>query len=92
MGKQDVITFKVGKSLADSLRAIENRSQFIRDAVQAALENTCPLCRGSGIMTPEQRTHWQAFTRCHSIRQCVRCRAYHLVCEADPGQGAERRQ
>ena len=42
--KQEIITFKVDASLWQRLRAIPNRSEFIRAAVQAALAGTCPLC------------------------------------------------
>ena len=80
--KQDVITFKVDESLREALEQVPNRSEFIRSAIQAALEGTCPLCRGTGTLTPEQRRHWQAFARCHSLRTCDDCHAVHLVCLA----------
>ena len=39
----EVITFKVESSLAEVIRRLPNRSQFIRSAVLAALEHTLSL-------------------------------------------------
>lgn len=78
--KQDVITFKVDPSLRDALAGIANRSEFIRGAILAALDSICPLCKGSGILTPDQKRHWQNFARDHSLQQCADCRATYLVC------------
>jgi len=80
--KQDVITFKVDDSLREALDQVPNRSEFIRSAIQAALEGTCPLCRGTGTLSPEQRRHWEVFARCHALRTCDDCHAVHLVCLA----------
>ena len=46
--KTDIITFKVDATLLEALRGIENRSEFIRSAILSALDNVCPLCRGTG--------------------------------------------
>jgi len=62
---------------------VENRSEFIRAAILAALENTCPLCKGAGTLTPQQRKHWDEFAKRHTVAQCEDCRALHLVCEAE---------
>jgi hypothetical protein len=78
--KQQIITFKADASLVRALQAVENRSEFIRAAVLAALENTCPLCAGSGVLTPNQQRHWDAFARHHSLRRCGDCHEVHLVC------------
>jgi hypothetical protein len=80
--KQEIITFKVDASLWQRLRAIPNRSEFIRAAVQAALAGTCPLCKGTGTLTPHQRKHWAAFSENHALEQCDDCHAIHLVCLA----------
>ena len=83
--KHEIITFKVDESLSDALRGIPNRSEFIRSAILAALDSLCPLCRGTGILTPEQRQHWDGFSEDHAIKQCADCNAYHLVCAARHG-------
>ncbi len=86
--KPEVISFKADQALVQALAGVPNRSQFIRDAVLAALDGVCPLCRGTGILTPEQRRHWLSFTKDHRVEKCSRCRALHLVCEhSEGGQG-----
>lgn len=84
-GKPEVITFKADESLVKALNNVPNRSQFIRAAVLAALENTCPLCQGAGILSQEQRRHWERFARTHHLSECGTCQAVHLVCQADSG-------
>ena len=79
--KQEIITFKVDESLSEAMRGIQNRSEFIRAAILTALDSTCPLCKGSGILTPEQRRHWDSFAANHSLEECGECHAVHLVCE-----------
>jgi hypothetical protein len=78
--KQEVITFKVDATVAEAMKGIPNRSEFIRSAVLSAFENTCPLCKGQGILSPDQRRHWEAFAKKHSIQECHDCHAFHLVC------------
>lgn len=79
--KTDIITFKVDETLLEALKGIENRSDFIRSAILSALDNVCPLCRGTGILTPNQRRHWVDFSRTHNISECADCNEAHLTCE-----------
>lgn len=79
--KTDIITFKVDNALLEALKGIENRSEFIRSAILSALDNVCPLCRGTGILTPNQRRHWTDFSRTHNIEECADCNESHLICE-----------
>ncbi len=81
--KDEIITFKADQALSEAMQGIANRSEFIRNAIMAALESTCPLCKGSGIMTPEQKKHWQEFAEHHKIEECDDCHAFHIVCQAD---------
>ena len=78
--KDEVITFKVDEGLAEALRHIPNRSEFIRRTLLAALENTCPVCNGTGRLSPHQKDHWQDFARHHSFTECADCHERHLVC------------
>lgn len=78
---QKVITFKVPEALEEAMKGIPNRSEFIRTAILAALNQLCPLCKGSGILEPNQQKHWVEFTRDHSVEECVQCSALHLVCK-----------
>ncbi len=79
--KQEVITFKVDASLWSELQGVPNRSEFIRAAILSALKSTCPLCKGAGVLTSDQRKHWERFLQTHSIQKCDDCHAIHLVCD-----------
>ena len=87
-GDKEVISFKADPEMARALKDISNRSEFIRSAVAAALEGTRPLCQGSGTLSPEQKQHWAAFRRNHSLRRCDDCHALHLVCLERDGREA----
>lgn len=81
--KQETITFKADGALAEALKQMTNRSEFIRNAVLHALDNNCPLCQGTGTLTPEQQKHWTGFLSTHALQKCGECQAVHLVCEAE---------
>ena len=79
--KDEVITFKVEPALADRLRQIPNKSQFIRTAILSSLDHICPLCQGLGFLTPDQKQHWIEFSKHHVIEECKECGSIHLVCD-----------
>ena len=85
--KSEIITFKVDESLLEAMQGIRNRSSFIRSAVLAALDSTCPLCSGSGILSPSQREHWVQFLNDHAVEKCSDCDELHLVCSHKPTGG-----
>ncbi len=91
--KAEVLSFKVDDSLVEAMRGIPNRSEFIRSAILAALDSACPLCKGTGILTPNQRKHWSSFAADHTIKECSECNELHLVCsrEPEPGHAKSRR-
>lgn len=78
--KDEVITFKVDAALMDELRKVPNRSAFIRTAVKTALDSVCPLCQGTGDLSPDQKNHWEEFARHHRVIECKECHELHLVC------------
>jgi len=80
--KPEIVTFKTDDSLLDALKAVPNRSEFIRAAVLAALENHCPLCGGSGVLTPNRLKHWRAFIKSHALKECTDCHELEIVCPA----------
>jgi hypothetical protein len=80
------VTFKVDAALHDALKNIPNRSDFIRRAVVAALEVTCPLCQGTGVMTPGQKQHWDDFATDHRVTECDDCHEIRLICEHGGGR------
>jgi len=80
--KQEIITFKVDEDLFEAIKTIPNRSDFIRKSVIAALGSTCPLCNGSGMLSPNQKRHWDDFMTGHSVQRCGGCNEYILTCTA----------
>jgi hypothetical protein len=78
--KAHIITFKANDALKEALEGITNRSEFIRGAILSALEGACPLCRGTGVLSEEQRLHWKEFSTTHGVQRCDDCNVNHLVC------------
>jgi hypothetical protein len=78
--KNEVITFKVDTELREAMKGIPNRSAFIRNAVLAAVESACPVCKGTGVFTLNQRKHWGVFLKNHSLSECKDCHEIHLIC------------
>jgi len=78
--KSKIITFKANTSLLEAMKGVPNRSEFIRSAVLAALDSTCPLCNGTGILSPNQKRHWKQFAKDHSMQECGNCHELYLVC------------
>lgn len=82
--KSETISFKVDPELMALLAGVDNRSEFIRSALLAALRNACPLCNGSGILRPQQRHLWDDFAASHPRAECGRCHAHVFTCEGKP--------
>jgi len=78
--KSEVITFKVDEDLAQIIQRMPNKSEFIRQAVLSALDSACPLCQGTGSLTPAQKKHWDLFAAHHQLEECDDCHAVHLHC------------
>ncbi len=87
MPKQDVITFKVDGALLEQMKGISNRSDFIRSALLTALASTCPLCKGSGILSLKRKEHWQDFSKDHRVKECGGCHELTIVCRKDARAG-----
>ncbi len=91
--KQDIITLKVDSSFLEAMKGIPNRSEYIRSAVLAALKKTCPLCGGTGNLTPNQKGHWDSFAGSHYFEDCKDCHELRIVCEKEtprPVDGKKR--
>jgi len=80
--KDEIVTFKVEPALAERLRRIPNKSQFIRSAILSSMDHICPLCQGLGFLSPDQKEHWAEFSKHHGIKECSECGSIHLVCDA----------
>ena len=76
----EVITFKADRDLMKLLKGIRNRSEFIRIAVLEALDNACPFCRGTGVLTPHRKKHWNELAGHHGKKECRECHEEVLVC------------
>jgi hypothetical protein len=50
--KPILVALKVDAETAAALDAVPNKSEFIREALRARLEEACPLCSGSGRRPP----------------------------------------
>ena len=83
--KERIFTFKVDEDLAGSLDEIANKSAFIRRAVEEALGRKCPLCGGTGALSPAQDRHLREFLTLHPLEKCEQCDAVHFVCRTDSG-------
>ncbi len=78
--KDDVITFKADENLASILQHLPNRSEFIRTAILQALDATCPLCQGSGVLSKNQQKHWLDLARSHRLHRCKKCDEVIIIC------------
>lgn len=76
----EIVTFKIDRSMKKAMRGIKNRSEFIRSAILAALDNACPFCRGTGVLTPHRKKHWQELAGHHKVKECRECHEDVFVC------------
>jgi hypothetical protein len=84
--KTEIVSFKADPALLKALRFVPNRSEFIRGAVMTALDSSCPLCGGTGNLTPHQKEHWNEFKINHSLQKCADCSEIVLVCSKTEGR------
>jgi uncharacterized protein YbaR (Trm112 family) len=75
-----VISLKADRALWEALDGIDNRSQFIRNAFLMAIDNVCPLCGGTGLISASQRNHLEGFLKNHEVIVCKECNQRHLTC------------
>jgi hypothetical protein len=80
--KQEIITFKVDEDLLKAIKDIPNRSDFIRKAIIEALGSVCPLCNGAGMLTPNQKRHWDDLSADHFVQKCNDCQESILICSS----------
>jgi len=78
----EVLTFKVDKNLAKLLKAMPNRSEFIRSAILEAIDHACPFCHGTGVLTPHRKKHWDDLAKHHGTKECKECHEDVLVCSS----------
>ena len=76
----EIVTFKMDRSVKRAMRGIKNRSEFIRSAILAALDNVCPFCQGTGVLTPHRKKHWNELAGHHKMKECGECHENVFVC------------
>ena len=74
-GSYDVVSFKADKGLMELLRGVSNRSEFIRSAILSAFDHLCPLCKGTGVLTPHKRQHLDDVSTHLKEQECDECDA-----------------
>lgn len=89
--KSEIISFKADPALLAAMKGISNRSEFIRNAILSALDNACPFCKGTGILTPQQDKHWQDFLKTHTLEECNKCSELYIACSLRPTQKKGKR-
>lgn len=52
-----VVSFRVDSHLADVLNKVPDKSSFIRDVILRSFYETCPVCRGRGVL-PKELARW----------------------------------
>ncbi len=84
MKKADTVTFKVDPNLLEILQSMPNRSEFIRSAILNALDHVCPLCSGTGVLSPAQKKCWDKFSQNHEIKKCSESDKIEIFCHVEP--------
>lgn len=72
--KSQIVAFKVDDDLANFLDKLPNKSEFIRRAILAQFNMTCPLCTGSGVVPSGLHHHFEHVIENHSARPCEKCK------------------
>ena len=91
--KHSVITFKADEAMLAALERIPNKSEFIRTAILAALDESCPFCGGTGKLNPHQKMHWANFLKEHQLIHCKECNGIEVCCTHHEGiSGADADQ
>ncbi len=67
------VTFKVDEELAKLLKALPNKSEFIREAIMSKMAVPCPACGGSGKMSKRQAMDIRALLESHYVGRCLNC-------------------
>jgi len=86
--KSSLVALKIDAETAALLDALPNKSEFIRAALRARLEETCPLCVGTGVR-PRGHIERPTGRHLHALprARCGDCgRESPVVADIDPAQ------
>ena len=78
--KDNIVSFKLDENLYEKIKDLPDRSNFIRNAIEAAIEEQCPFCNGTGVLTKQQKEHFSNFLLNHTIARCPDCGANYIKC------------
>lgn len=68
-----MVSFRVDRHLADVLKKVPDKSSFIRDIILKSFYETCPICRGRGVL-PEEISRWAVkLLRAEKAVECICC-------------------
>lgn len=91
--KKQIVAFKVEDELARFLDSLPNKSEFIRRAILAQFNMTCPLCAGSGVVEAGIHEHFRSVIEANLSRPCENCKtavSFPLHLEAVPPADRDR--
>ncbi len=91
--KSQIVAFKVEDELAAFLDKLPNKSEFIRRAILAQFNMTCPLCTGSGVVPSGIHTHFADVIKHNLTRPCEKCKtavSFPLSAESLPASDKDR--
>lgn len=69
-----IVSFRVDKHLADVLKRVPDKSAFIRDVILRSFYDSCPICRGRGVL-PAEVAKWAS--KSMKQDQAVECHCCH---------------
>ena len=82
-----IVSFRVDRHLADVLNKAPDKAAFIRDIILRSFYESCPVCRGRGVV-PEELARWtEAQLRAAGAVECHCCR---YVYPRPTGKGKKR--
>ncbi len=68
-----MVSFRVDRHLADVLKKVPDKSSFIRDIILKSFYETCPVCRGRGVL-PTEISRWAVkLLRAEKAAECICC-------------------
>lgn len=68
-----VVSFRVDRHLADVLKSVPDKSAFIRDLILRSFYETCPVCRGRGVLPRELAAWANEKLRAGPLHECMCC-------------------
>jgi hypothetical protein len=72
-GSSRVFAFRADPEMVKLLSAMPNASDFIRKAISRSIEEPCPVCVGSGLVSPGFRDQLERLGGHFLLRRCSCC-------------------